>query len=359
MNIIVDRRELLRPLAKQLIKNHIKRIQVDWSELDQYVCQCRQIFRESGLIVIDFERVNKLINRASGAFKEAVSHSYKQNIKTITQQLEQRSLPPGIEGQLWSLFFADGSPNFARVLAPQLTDTPNWATHRDQVNWSDSFFIRNIVNNEEYLAWCRTQGQEFWFVDSGYTNFLHGKQKLWHRLVHNNIHHVPLNQAYPTDRLNLLPARPEKWRRKGTTILVVEASDSYYRMMGTDLEQWRKNITETLRIYTDRPIEFRAKHSNRKSRQSVYELLQETKEYYCVISHSSAAAIEAIWTGTPVITLGTHVSVPVARTDLSQINDLYRDDIESWLAALTYHQFTYEEFANGTALAISQEYGHV
>lgn len=129
--------------------------------------------------------------------------------------------------------------------------------------------------------------------------------------------------------------------------------------MGFTLEEWRKHILTTLRQYTQRPIEFRSKNSDKKTRQSVFDLLNQTKEYYCVVSHSSSAAIEAVWTGTPIITLGQHVSAPVARNDLSQINDLYRGPIDEWLAALTYHQYTYEEFKNGTALKLSRMYNHV
>ena len=75
-----------------------------------------------------------------------------------------------------------------------------------------------------------------------------------------------------------------------------------------------------------------------------------------MISDSSAAAIEAIWLGIPVITLGRHISSAVARNDLGQINDLYRGSIGDWLCALTYSQFTKKEMYDGTALKIIKEH---
>jgi hypothetical protein len=46
----------------------------------------------------------------------------------------------------------------------------------------------------------------------------------------------------------------------------------------------------------------------------------------------------------------------VSRRELSQINNMYRGDIEPWLARLTYSQFTFEELANGTAIDIVREW---
>jgi hypothetical protein len=88
----------------------------------------------------------------------------------------------------------------------------------------------------------------------------------------------------------------------------------------------------------------------------VFEDLRDDKDVYCVISDSSAAAIEAIWLGIPVITLGRHISSAVARNDLGQINDLYRGSIGDWLCALTYSQFTKKEMYDGTALKIVKEH---
>jgi hypothetical protein len=78
--------------------------------------------------------------------------------------------------------------------------------------------------------------------------------------------------------------------------------------------------------------------------------------YYCVITDASASAVEAVWAGIPIITLNRHISTPVACTELSKINDLYRGPIGNWLCALSYSQFTTKELYNGTALELIEKY---
>ena len=95
---------------------------------------------------------------------------------------------------------------------------------------------------------------------------------------------------FPADRLRLLESMPLPWRTQGHKILVVESSDYHYRMLGAERNAWRDHITNELAKHTDRPVEYRAKNMDRKTRQSVYELLMSSNDYYCVISDSSAAA---------------------------------------------------------------------
>jgi hypothetical protein len=208
--------------------------------------------------------------------------------------------------------------------------------------------IRNIIDNEEILYSRTKKKQPFWFIDSGYTNFLHGS-KHWHRLIYNNTHHIKKKQkTFPADRLRMFPRFPKPWRSDGERILVVESSEMHYQLYGDDINDWRHRIRTTLGKYTDRPIEFRAKDPNRKSRSNLYQYLN-SEDIYCVINDSSAAAIEAIWCGIPTITLRPHISSAVSRWDLGDINNLYRGDIGDWLCRLSYSQFTEKEMCDGTA----------
>ena len=128
-------------------------------------------------------------------------------------------------------------------------------------------------------------------------------------------------------------------------------------MFGTTAEAWKNNVAQQLSESSDLPVEYRPKDPDRKSRDTVYDLLRSSPgEYYCVISDCSAAAVEAVWAGVPIITLQQHISVPVARTSISDINNLYRGPIGDWLCALSYSQFTNRELKNGTALAIMEKY---
>jgi hypothetical protein len=357
MNVLINPEELVAPLARKIICKQLQPIlKIEWTQTNEYVSECKQTHRDTGYIVIDFNRVNYLLKQDLLAFRKIINEEYKAIHRAEAGNMLVDILQSGVSEQdIIEQYLNSNDPGFVKSVAPTLSLDLNWITKADQADHSQPFLIRNIYRNELLLKQCIDEKKEFWFIDSGYTNFLIGKKKIWHRLVHNNIHHNG-SQLCPTDRIDMLPSRPKDWRKKGSKILVVESSPSHYLLKGTTLEDWRRQVETELREFTDREIEFRPKEQSRKTRTTVYDLLSNTKEYYCVISDSSAAAIESIWAGTPVVTLGTHITNMVSRHDLSQINNLYRGDIEPWLARLTYSQFTFEELTNGTAVDIVREW---
>lgn len=224
--------------------------------------------------------------------------------------------------------------------------------------------IRNILNNEQLLHDKIKKEFPFWFVDSGYTNFIHAKsRKEFHRLCRNDIHAVKPKHVFPMDRLlNMIVnsrysktkgfSFPKYWRITGNTVLIIPPSLHVCKIYGLDQQKWIKEQKEKLKKVTDRPIKVRKKQGTRKTRTTLYEDLLEDKSIYCVVGYNSNALTEAVWAGVPVITLGNHITNPVSRNSIEQINDLYRDDVSQWLCYLSYSQFTSEEIYNGTAKKI-------
>jgi hypothetical protein len=99
---------------------------------------------------------------------------------------------------------------------------------------------------------------------------------------------------------------------------------------------------------------FREK-AEKKIRTSLVEELNN-EDYYCVVSINSNAATEAIWSGIPVITLDRHITTPVSRNKLEDINNLNKPHLARWLCAVSYSQFTREELYDGTAVKILRKY---
>jgi len=356
MYLVLNRDEVLSELAKRMLAQHLKKIEPKWSNTTDYISKCHKRWTKSGLIDIDFNTVNAQLRKDLEAYKDVIVTRYKQQYRPLIAWLDQNYDRLGIDRQrLIDAYVASGTKNFVKNLGQQLTDQPVWTIAGAPVPDDRPVIIRNIINNEALLGHRLANSLPFWFIDSGYTNFLTGK-KLWHRLVQDHLHTNTPNGYFPADRLGLLPSMPVPWQREGSRIVVVCASQNHHQVQGTDLISWRENVELELRRHTDRPVEWRYKEQSRKTRTSVFEDLQNDKDVYCVISDSSAAAIEAIWLGIPVITLGRHISSAVARNDLSQINDLYRGPIGDWLCALTYSQFTQQEMYDGTALKLIKEY---
>lgn len=359
---ILNHEEAVEPLANKMLIRYLQQnTMVSWKRTEAYVESCQRDFDQDQILRINFENVNECIKCDLAEWKDTVITKYKANYRRLVNWLSSNLQNYDIDkSYLIDLSLTHTKKSFVRSLARQIGKRePTWILRGDDCDPNMPVVLRNIVGNEKILADKLTNTGQMWFVDSGYTNFLTEK-KTWHRLVKDHIHHDIQNKSFPADRLGMFPAFPEAWRTGGDTILVVENSAEYYKMLGISLQDWSYQIRKTLNRLTDKRIEFRAKTGTRKTRVSVYDTLKtDPDKYYCVISQNSVAAIESIWLGIPVITLGTHVSVPVARTSITDINDLYRGPIGDWLCALSYCQFTEKEILDGTAAKIVRKFHHV
>lgn len=244
---------------------------------------------------------------------------------------------------------------FIKTVGRQLNESAAMIRRKDFTDINEDCLLRNTVGNENILIEKIDQGLPFWFIDSGYTNFLEPNKK-WHRLVRNHLHFNTKFDA-PADRLINFPSFPSPWKKDGKKILIVEPGPFAAGIFHVEAKSWGKQVAEELRKYTDRPIEFREK-TNKKTRKSLYKQLLEG-DYYCSVSINSNSAVESIWAGVPAITLDKHVSNTVTRNKLSEINDLYYGPLGDWLAWLSYSQFTFEELMNGRALEIIKKYHNV
>ena len=171
--------------------------------------------------------------------------------------------------------------------------------------------------------------------------------------MRNHIHHDQMFEA-PVDRLANFTNFPKPWRESGEKILIIEPGPFAASIFHVDLKTWKYDVERELKKYTDKKIVFREK-AEKKIRTSLVEELKN-EDYYCVVNINSNAATEAIWSGIPVITLDRHITTPVSRSKLSDINNLARPHLARWLCAVSYSQFTKEELYDGTAIKIARKY---
>jgi hypothetical protein len=242
--------------------------------------------------------------------------------------------------------------NFVKSVGYQL-DSNSQMMRRSKFNdHKEDCLIRNTVGNEALLVSKIDNKYPFWFIDSGYTNFLEPNKK-WHRLVRNHLHYGTMFEA-PVDRLGSFKSFPQPWRINGDKILIVEPGAFAASIFHVDLKTWKYGVESELRKYTDKKIVFREK-APKNVRTSLYKELCDD-DYYCVININSNAATESIWAGIPSITLDKHITNPVTRNRLEDINDLLRPNLALWLCSLSYSQFTYDELIDGTAARIIKKY---
>ena len=242
--------------------------------------------------------------------------------------------------------------NFVKSVGYQLDINSQMIRRTKFKDYREDCLIRNTVGNESLLVSKIDNKYPFWFIDSGYTNFLEPNKK-WHRLVRNHLHYGTMFEA-PVDRLGVFKSFPQPWRVDGDKILIVEPGTFAASIFHVDLKTWKYEVESELRKYTDKKIIFREK-APKNVRTNLYKELCDD-DYYCVININSNAATESIWAGIPAITLDKHITNPVTRNRLEDINDLLRPNLALWLCSLSYSQFTYEELVDGTAARIIKKY---
>jgi hypothetical protein len=353
--LLLNHDEAVIGLAKRILSQHLRKIEPAWANTTAYLEKTNKRMEKSRLIEIDFATLNGLIRQDVQEYKDIIVAEYKKKYRPLVRWLAENFKNIDVERDyVLYKYINSNAKHFVKTIGQQLTDQPVWILPGDPIPDDQTVVLRNIINNESVLKDRLKHHLPFWFIDSGYTNFITNK-KLWHRLVKNHVHHAPTMGYFPADRLDLLPNMPAPWRDDGQSILVIENSEYHYQMFGTTLSAWREQVKAELEKYTTRTITFRPKELSRKTRDNLYDILKNSN-YYCVVTDASAAAIEAVWAGIPIITLGHHISAPVARVNLSEINNLYRGPIGDWLCALSYSQFTEKEMYNGTALKLIKKY---
>lgn len=254
--------------------------------------------------------------------------------------------------KILDLYAKNKKDNFVKSTGKHLSKKTVLIRRKEFQEYSQDCLIRNTVGNEKLLLSKLDNNHPFWFIDSGYTNFLEIK-KTYHRLVRNHLHSGKVFDA-PVDRLGVFSKFPANWRSSGDKILIVEPGPFAAAVFHVNLDTWKFDVEKELRNYTDKSIIFREK-VDKKTRSNLYQELCD-EDYYCVISLNSNAATEAIWAGIPVITLGKHITNSVSRSKISEINNLLRPNLANWLCMLSYSQFTYNELIDGTALKILRTY---
>lgn len=256
------------------------------------------------------------------------------------------------EDTIFNAYRKHKSQNFIKTVGFRIDPKAKFVRRSKIKDYDTDCLMRNTVSNERILINKINNNTPFWFIDSGYTNFLETNKK-WHRLVRNHIHNFG-NFIPPVDRLGMFKTFPSKWRKDGHIIMIIEPGPFSAGIFGVDIKQWKYNVEAELRKYTDKKIIFREK-APKKTRKSLFHELRHD-DYYCLININSNAATEAIWNGIPVITLDKHITNPVSCQNLNEINQLFRPNLALWLCTLSYSQFTYDELMDGTAVRLVKRY---
>lgn len=222
---------------------------------------------------------------------------------------------------------------------------------------NDPIVLRGILK-KKIMKKCLKTGRTFYYVDTGYfgnertLNNPNG-WKYWHRIVKNDLQHSKIIDR-PDDRFKQFGKSFKPWKKDGRKILIAVPDEKPMRYYDLELENWLSETVDTIKKYTDRPVEIRRRDPNRINRITTDTLQQALdKDVFALVTFNSVAAVESIFHGIPAFTLApSNAASPVSLQDLSLIETPYypdKDKLYAWGCHLAYGQFHTSELASGTA----------
>lgn len=147
----------------------------------------------------------------------------------------------------------------------------------------------------------------------------------------------------PDDRWKYLDTTVTPWAVNPRGHVVIAApSRTYGKFHG--LSNWTEEVIRHVTLVTKatkRQIVVRDKESYRS-------LQDDLKGAYCLVTHGSNTAVEAVIAGCPVVVHPDSAAALVGITDIEKLEKVVYPDRGPWLRALAYCQFNETELIDGT-----------
>jgi hypothetical protein len=262
----------------------------------------------------------------------------------------------------WIFLSKGGEDPYINMFAQGCKTTPV-----SEINYTDSknpIVLRGILKHK-LMKQCWQNDRTFYYVDTGYwgnerTVSNPNGWKQWHRIVKNNLQHNKII-ARPDDRWRKFNKQFSPWKKTGRKILIAAPDEKPCKFYGTTQEIWIEETVNTIKQYTDRPVEVRQRAPRRIDR-IVNDTLQQAldRDVFALVTFNSVAAIESVFCGIPAFTLApSHAAIPVTSQNLSQIDKPYypdQDKLYAWACHLAYGQFHIDEMRTGQAKHLLEEW---
>jgi hypothetical protein len=228
---------------------------------------------------------------------------------------------------------------------------------------TDPIVLRGILKHK-IMKRCWQDGRTFYYMDTGYfgnerTLSNPNGWKYFHRIVKNDLQHGEIIPR-PDDRFKQFNKKFTPRRKAGRKILVAAPDEKPCKFYGVDKEEWVQQTVETIKKYTDRPVEIRERAPKRIDRIATDTLQQALdKDVFALVTYNSVAAVESVFCGIPAFTMApANAASPVCLQDLSKINEPYyadKDKLYAWACHLAYGQFHVNELRTGKARKLLEE----
>ena len=190
---------------------------------------------------------------------------------------------------------------------------------------------------------AREAGRDWYWVDNAYFDRGRGS---FYRVTRNALQADGRGRP-DWRRFAALGVGIQPWRKGGEHVLVVEQSEDYLRLCcGFAPGAWLEETVCAIARATDRPVMIR--RWSRDKRAAMADLGKALEGCWALVTHTSAAANEALAAGVPAFCTGACAASPLASADVWKIESPERPDGRAeWAAALAGAQWTVDELRLG------------
>jgi hypothetical protein len=208
----------------------------------------------------------------------------------------------------------------------------------------DSIVWGLIRGAREIMIETNQSGRIFYQIDNAYFG-----RNIYYRITKNALQLSQISDQVTAHRresifkelgLRILP-----WNNKRNGPIILCLSSSHlYEFYGANTEAWITSTIAQIRRFSDREIIIRDKDLDPSN-----PIQAQINNAWCVVTHVSAAALDALLLGIPVITTGHCAASPLSTTFELIENPPMSEGREELFASLSWGQFTPAEMLNGFA----------
>lgn len=212
-----------------------------------------------------------------------------------------------------------------------------------QLRTQDEYYVDNWAGFGSPVTWpglmeTRKCGLDWYYGDHAYFRRHHFYRVTKNAMQHTGTGFLSMTEKIRAEKL-LRPSEVKPWRKSGKNIIICAQTDGFHKRMG--VADWESEIRQKLALVTDRPIISRTKKTARP-------LAEDLMDAWCVITHSSNAAVEAVLDGVPVISTADCASSVMGLHDAFNVEyPIYPSGRWEWAAKLAANQWTLEEIRKG------------
>lgn len=207
----------------------------------------------------------------------------------------------------------------------------------------DSFFYGVRPAWAHLWDQAKRERRTWWYCDNSYFD---RSRETYFRITRNALQCDGLRACWSGDgaaRLRTLGVTIKDWRAGGEHIVVCPQTEEFLQVVAGYEGDWLADAIAAIKKHTDRPIRIRKKGEKRP-------LTEDLKGAWCLVTHMSCAAVEALIAGVPVFATGRSAAQWMGISDLSLIETpYYPERRQYWAEVLAANQWNLDEMRSGYA----------